>query len=184
MSCGRCYGWRPVRLPHPIAFVPGGDNATWPGQFMGVGTINVTRSLVNCCGTPTGISNSSPSMGGTSAMISRTPNMDADQTGNLANARRDCEDRLNAAVTFGSDIGRLSFNVGTGFRTAADDYVDSVTIAAVTGMGGATVGFAWCDNGDDTDGAYPKRHDRMDHWCEVLARRHHAGYHLQQHGMR
>ena len=123
-------------------------------------------------------------MGGLSAMVSYAPNMDADQAGNLANARRDCEDRLNAAVTFGSDIGRLSFNVGTGFRTAADDYVDSVTIAAVTGMGGATVGFAWCDNGDDTDGAYPKRHDRMDHWCEVLARRHHAGYHLQQHGMR
>ena len=141
-------------LPRPIAFVPGGVNATWHSLFMGVGTINVTHSEVNYCGTPTGISYSTPSMGGLAAMVSYAPNMDADQTGSLANASRDGEDYLNAAVTFGSDMGGMSVNVGAAFQTAADDYVDSVTIAASAGMGGATVGFSWYDNGDNTDGTY------------------------------
>ena len=141
-------------LPRPIAFVPGGVNATWHSLFMGVGTINVTHSEVNYCGTPTGISYSTPSMGGLAAMVSYAPNMDADQTGSLGNASRDGEDYLNAAVTFGSDMGGMSINVGAAFQTAADDYVDSVTIAASAGMGGATVGFSWYDNGDNTDGAY------------------------------
>ena len=141
-------------LPRPIAFVPGGVNATWHSLFMGVGTINVTHSEVNYCGTPTGISYSTPSMGGLAAMVSYAPNMDADQTGSLSNASRDGEDYLNAAVTFGSDMGGMSVNVGAAFQTAADDYVDSVTIAASAGMGGATVGFSWYDNGDNTDGTY------------------------------
>ena len=135
-------------LPRPIAFVPGGVNATWHSLFMGVSTVNVTHSEVNYCGTPTGISYSTPSMGGLSAMVSYAPNMDADQTGSLANASTDGEDYLNAAVTFGSDMGGMSVNVGAAFQTAADDYVDSVTIAASAGMGGATVGFSWYDNGD------------------------------------
>ncbi len=141
-------------LPRPIAFVPGGVNATWHSLFMGVGTINVTHSEVNYCGTPTGISYSTPSMGGLSAMISYAPNMDADQTGSLSNASRDGEDYLNASVTFGTDMGGMSVNVGAAFQTAADDYVDSMTIAASAGMGGATVGFSWYDNGDNVDGAY------------------------------
>ena len=102
-------------LPRPIAFVPGGVNATWHSLFMGVGTINVTHSEVNYCGTPTGISYSTPSMGGLAAMVSYAPNMDADQTGSLANASRDGEDYLNAAVTFGSDMGGMSVNVGAAF---------------------------------------------------------------------
>ena len=48
----------------------------------------------------------------------------------------------------------MSVNVGAAFQTAADDYVDSITIAASAGMGGATVGFSWYDNSDNTDGAY------------------------------
>ena len=84
--------------------MPGGVNATWPSPFLGVGTINVMHSVVSCCGAPTGISYSAPSMGGMSAMISRAPNMDADQTGGLANASHDGEDYLNAAVTFGTDM--------------------------------------------------------------------------------
>lgn len=141
-------------LPRPIAFVPGGVNATWHSLFMGVGTINVTHSEVNYCGTPTGISYSTPSMGGLAAMVSFAPNMDADQTGSLSNASRDGEDYLNAAVTFGSDMGGMSINVGAAFQTAADDYVDSVTVAASAGMGGVTVGFSWYDNGDNVDGTY------------------------------
>jgi hypothetical protein len=141
-------------LPRPIAFVPGGVNATWHSLFMGVGTINVTHSEVNYCGTPTGISYATPSMGGLSAMVSYAPNMDADQTGSLANASRDGEDYLNASVTYGADMGGMSINIGAAFQTAADDYVDSVTIAASAGMGGATVGFSWYDNGDNVDGTY------------------------------
>ncbi|MCY3703435.1 MAG: porin [Rhodospirillales bacterium] len=141
-------------LPRPIAFVPGGVNATWYTLFFGVGSNNVTHSEVNYCGTPTGISYSTPSMGGLSAMISYAPNMDADQTGSLSNASSDGEDYLNAAVTFGSDMGGMNINVGAAFQTAADDYVDSVTIAASAGMGGATVGFSWYDNGDNPDGTY------------------------------
>ena len=171
-------------LPRPIAFVPGGVNATWHSLFMGVGTINVTHSEVNYCGTPTGISYSTPSMGGLAAMVSYAPNMDADQTGSLSNASRDGEDYLNAAVTFGSDMGGMSVNVGAAFQTAADDYVDSVTIAASAGMGGATVGFSWYDNGDNTDGTYRSGTTGLDRWREVLARRHHTGHHLQQPGMR
>ena len=64
------------------------------------------------------------------------------------------EDYLNASVTFGTDMGGMSVNVGAAFQTAADDYVDSVTIAASAGMGGATVGFSWYDNGDNVDGTY------------------------------
>ena len=135
-------------LPRPIAFVPGGVNATWHSLFMGVSTVNVTHSEVNYCGTPTGISYSTPSMGGLAAMVSFAPNMDADQTGSLGNAGTDGEDYLNAAVTFGSDMGGMNFNIGAAFQTAADDYVDSVTIAASVGMGGGTVGFSWYDNGD------------------------------------
>ena len=78
---------------------------------MGVGTINVTHSVANCCGTSTGISYAASSMGGRSAMISRAPNQDADQTGNMANASRDGEDYLNAAITFGPDMGGMSVNI-------------------------------------------------------------------------
>lgn len=135
-------------LPRPIAFVPGGVNATWYTLFFGVGSNNVTQSEVNYCGTPTGISYSTPSMGGLSAMVSYAPNMDADQTGSLANASTAGEDYLNASITYSSDMGGMNINVGAAFQTAADDYVDSITIAASAGMGGATVGFSWYDNGD------------------------------------
>ena len=140
-------------LPRPIAFVPGGVNATWHSLFMGVSTVNVTHSEVNYCGTPTGISYSTPSMGGLAAMVSFAPNMDADQTGSLGNASTAGEDYLNAAVTFGSDMGGMSINVGAAYQTAADDYVDSITVAGTAGMGGATVGVSWYDNGDNVDGA-------------------------------
>ena len=165
--------------------MPDRDGATWYSLFMGVGTINVTHSVANCCGTSTDISYTAFSMGGMSAMIIRASNIDADQTGNLANAGRDGDDCLNAAITIGSRMGRMSANVGAAFRTAADDYVDSVTIAASAGIGGATVGCFWNDNDDNTDGAYRSGTTGwMDHWREVLARRLHAGNHLQQLGTR
>ena len=170
-------------LPRPIAFVPGGVNATWHSLFMGVGTIIVTHSEVNYCGTPTGISYSTPSMGGLAAMVSYAPNMDADQTGSLANASRDGEDYLNAAVTFGSDMGGMSVNVGAAFQTAADDYVDSVTIAASAGMAARPSGSPGTTT-VTTRTVSTEAARRMDRWREVLARRHHTGHHLQQPGMR
>ena len=48
----------------------------------------------------------------------------------------------------------MSSNIGAAFQTAADDYVESVSFAANAGMGGATVGFSWYDNGDASNGAY------------------------------
>ena len=135
-------------LPRPIAFVPGGVNATWHGLFMGVSTINITHSEVNYCGTPTGISYATPSMGGLTAMVGYAPNMDADQTGSLANASTAGEDYVNAAVTYGSDLGGMSLTIGAAYQTAADDFVDSLTIAASVGTGGATLGVSWFDNGD------------------------------------
>ena len=135
-------------LPRPIAWVPGGVNATWHSLFMGVGTINVTHSEVNYCGTPTAISYATPSMGGLTAMVGYAPNMDADQTGSLANASTAGEDYLNAAITYGTDMGGMSLNIGAAYQTARDDYVDSGTIAASIATGGATFGVSWFDNGD------------------------------------
>ena len=140
-------------LPRPIAFVPGGVNATWHSLFMGVSTVNVTHSEAFYCNTPTGISYATPSMGGLTAMVGYAPNTEADQTGSLANAEGG-ENYLNAAATFGSDMGGMNFNIGAAFQTADDDYVDSVTVAASVGMGGGTVGFSWYDNGDANNGAY------------------------------
>lgn len=51
-------------------------------------------------------------------------------------------------------MGGMSVNVGAAFQTASGDCVDSVTIAASTGMDGATAGFSWYDNGDNVDGTY------------------------------
>lgn len=79
------------------------------------------------------------------------PKMVADQTGSLANASRDSVDDLDAAVTFGSDMGWINIKVGAAFQSEADDHVGSVTIAASAGMDGATVGFSWYDNGDNVD---------------------------------
>jgi len=139
-------------LPRPISYVPGGVNATWHSLFMGTGTVNVTHSEAQYCNTPTGISYSTPSMGGLTAMVGYAPNTNADQTGSLNNAGTDGEDYLNAAVSFGSDMGGMSVTIGAAFQTAADDYIDSLSIAGQVGMGGATVGVSWYDNGDPGEG--------------------------------
>ena len=135
-------------MPRPIAFVPGGVNATWHSLFMGTKTVNVTHTEVSYCGTPTAISYATPSMGGLTAMVSYAPNTDADQTGSLANASNDGEDYLNTAVAFSSDMGGTSITIGAAYKTAADDYYDSMYLAGTIGVGGATLGMQWHDNGD------------------------------------
>ncbi len=137
-------------MPRVIAFVPGGVNTTWYGRFAGIDLENGTFSESNYCGTPTGISYSTPSMGGLSAMVSFAPNKNADQTTALKDAGSDAENYMAAAAKFSSDMGGMSVNLGASFQTAEDDAVDSVAIAATVGMGAATVGFSWYDNGDVT----------------------------------
>ena len=141
-------------MPRVIAFVPGGVNATWYRHFAGLWGDggNVTFSESNYCGTPTGISYSTPSMGGLSAMVSYAPNMDADQTKGLMNADGP-NDYFAVAGKFSSDLGGMSVNLGASYQQASDDLLESAAIAATVGMGGATVGFSWYDNGDDVDGA-------------------------------
>ena len=73
-------------LPRPIAFVPGGVNATWYSLFTGFNYINVVFTESNYCGTPSAVSYATPSIGGLSAMITYAPNMSANQTTGVAGA--------------------------------------------------------------------------------------------------
>lgn len=143
-------------MPRPIALVPGGVNATWHSLFMGTSTANVTHSEYGYCSTPTAISYATPSMGGLSAMVTYAPNTDADQIDPIGDATgaSNAEDYMAVAGSFSTDMGGMSLAVGAAFQTASDDMVDSVTVAGTVGMGGATVGFSWYDNGDffDNDG--------------------------------
>ena len=75
-------------------------------------------------------------------MVGCAPNTSADRTGSLRNTEGG-ENHLIAIVAFGSGIGGMSINIGAAVQTATDDYVDSVSIAASAGMGGATVGSSW-----------------------------------------
>ncbi len=138
-------------MPRPIALVPGGVNATWHGPFMGTSTSNITHSEYGYCATPTAISYSTPSMGGLSAMVTYAPNTDSDQIVSVGTARKgstNAEDYMAIAGTFSTDMGGMSLNLGAAFQTAADDMIDSVTVAGTVGLGGLTVGASWYDNGD------------------------------------
>ena len=142
-------------MPRPIAFVPGGVNATWYRHFSGLwGELsNVTFSSSNYCGTPTGISYSTPSMGGLSAMVSYAPNYEADQTQSLANAG-DNEDYMAMAGKFSSSMGGMDINLGASYQTGSDNFMDALGVAGTIGMGGATVGMSYYDNGDRSNGNY------------------------------
>ena len=135
-------------LPRPVAFVPGGVNATWYTLFSGVASMNGTFSETNYCGTSESVSYQTPSMGGMSAMVTYAPNMGATQGVTLRNAvGSGAEDYVSAAAAFSSDMGGMSLNIGGAFQTAADDAVDSQSVAATVSVGGATIGAAWFDNG-------------------------------------
>lgn len=139
-------------LPRPIALVPGGVNATWHGAFMGSATSNITHSEYGYCATPTAISYSTPSMGGLSAMITYAPNTDSDQIVSVGGARKsntNAEDYIAIAGKFSTDVGGMNLNIGAAFQSAADDMIDSVSVAGTVGMGGLTVGASWYDNGDN-----------------------------------
>ena len=136
-------------LPRPIAFAPGGVNATWYTLFSGVASMNGTFSETNYCGTSESVSYQTPSMGGISAMVTYAPNMGANQGVTLRNAvgAGSAEDYVSAAAAFSSDMGGMSLNIGGAFQTAADDKVDSQSVAGTVSVGGATIGATWFDNG-------------------------------------
>lgn len=137
-------------LPRPVALVPGGVNATWYTLFSGITSMNGTFSETNYCGTSESISYATPTMGGLSAMVTYAPNMGANQGTTLRNAvaAGGAEDYVNVAGKFSSDMGGMSLSIGAAFQTAADDAIDSQSIAGTVGVGGATLGAAWFDNGD------------------------------------
>ena len=143
-------------MPRPIALVPGGVNATWHGPFMGTKTTNITHSEYGYCATPTAISYSTPSMGGLSAMVTYAPNTDSDQIVSVGAARKsstNAEDYMAIAAKFSTDMGGMNLNLGAAFQTAADDMIDSVTVAGTIGVGAMTVGASWYDNGDPVETA-------------------------------
>lgn len=141
-------------MPRVIAMVPGGVNATWYTLFSGLSDYapggNVTFSEANYCGTSESISYQTPSMGGLSAMVTYAPNMGSTQAQGLKDADADgsVEDYLAIAGKFSTDMGGMSLNVGASFQTAKDDRIDSMSVAGTVGIGGATVGASWYDNGD------------------------------------
>ena len=144
-------------LPRPIAFVPGGVNATWYSLFTDFDFMNVVFAESNYCGTPTAISYATPSLGGLSAMITYAPNMGASQTTGVASADDDdgnIPDYVSVAGSYSSDIGGMSLSIGGAFQTSGTSRdgseIDSQSIAGTVGMGGATLGAAWHDNGGDT----------------------------------
>ncbi len=149
-------------LPRPIAFVPGGVNTTWYSLFTGItdsdgqgASMNVVFSETNYCGTSESVSYSIPSVGGLSAMVTYAPNMGATQGTTVRNASADSAnmpDYINIAGTYSADMGGASVSVGAAMQTSgtADNggEIDSQSIAGTVGMGGATLGAAWFDNGD------------------------------------
>ena len=144
-------------LPRPIAFVPGGVNATWYSLFTNFDYINVVFAETNYCGTSTAVSYATPSMGGLSAMITYAPNMGANQSTGVGDAVDDDgnkPDYVSVAGSFSTDMGGASLSIGGAFQTSgtANDgsEIDSQSIAGTVGMGGATLGAAWHDNGGDS----------------------------------
>ena len=139
-------------IPRVIAMVPGGVNATWYTLFSGISGWapggNVTFSESNYCGTPESVSYSTPSMGGLSAMVTYAPNMGSTQAQGHKDAQESAEDYFAAAGKFSGDMGGVGVDLGASFQRANDDRIESVSVAGILSMGGASIGLSWYDNGD------------------------------------
>ena len=141
-------------MPRVIAMVPGGVNATWYNLFSGISGWapggNVTFSESNYCGTSEGVSYSTPNMGGLSAMVTYAPNMGSTQAQGLKDAddADSAEDYFAAAGKFSGDMGGIGIDLGASFQRAKDDRIESVSVAGILSMGGASLGLSWYDNGD------------------------------------
>ena len=147
-------------LPRPIAFVPAGVNFTWYTLFSGFSSQNGTFSESNYCGTSEAISYATPTMGGLSAMVTYAPNMSANQGVSIGNAVRNVNadglttnmpDYVAVAGSFSTDMGAANIAIGASFQTSganeAGAEIDSQSIAGTFGMGGASFGASWFDNG-------------------------------------
>ena len=141
-------------LPRPIAFVPAGVNYTWYTLFSGFDSMNATFAETNYCGTSEAISYATPSIGGMSAMVTYAPNMSANQGTTIGNAvamAGNKPDYVAVAGAFSSDMGGANISLGASFQTSGEDSegakIDSQSIAGSVGMGGATLGASWFDNG-------------------------------------
>lgn len=141
-------------LPRPIAFVPGGVNATWYTLFTKFNTMNGVFTESNYCGTSEALSYATPGIGGLSAMITYAPNMEANQGTTVANASKSATnkpDYVAIAGTFNSDMGGMNLSIGASYQTSGDDMrggkIDAQAVAGTVGFGAATVGFAWFSNG-------------------------------------
>ncbi len=147
-------------MPRVIAMVPGGVNATWYTLFSALTAYipsgNTTFSEANYCGTSESISYQTPTMGGLQAMATYAPNMGSTQAQGLIAAQGAAEDYFAVAGKFSTDMGAMSLDLGASFQNAKDDRVDSVSVAGIVSVGGASVGASWYDNGDaspmDIDG--------------------------------
>lgn len=142
-------------LPRVIAFVPAGVNFTWYTLFTGFDSMNATFAEANYCGTSEAVSYATPSMGGLAAMITYAPNMSANQGTSIKNADAmdgNKPDYVSVAGNFSSDMGGANISLGAAFQTSGEardgSSIDSQALAGTVGMGGATLGASWFDNGD------------------------------------
>ncbi len=148
-------------LPRPIAFVPGGTNATWYTLFTAFETGNSVFTESNYCGTSEAISYATPTISGFSAMVTYAPNMGVNQGTTIKNATDGGEnkpDYVAAAAKFAADMGGVDLALGASWQTSDDDTmgneIDSQSVAGTVGLGGGTLGAAWFDNGDGDYSGY------------------------------
>ena len=101
--------------------------------------------------TPTGISYSTPTVGGLVAMVTFAPHSESNPTNQISDAMAssdNAENYMAAAVRYSGNMGGMDIALGVGMQTAEDDMVDAVAATATLGFGGLTVGAGWHDNGD------------------------------------
>ena len=108
--------------------------------------------------TPSGITYSTPTMGGLVARVTYAPHSGANQSNQIANIldpdhddydEDNAENYMAAAVSYSGNMGGMDIALGVGMQTAEDDMVDSIAATGSLGMGAATVAASWHDNGDD-----------------------------------
>lgn len=149
-------------LPRPLNFGP--VDSTYYTKFSGIGIVNTVFAEANYCGTPTAVSYTTPSVSGFKAMVTYAPNTGANQATDIITGTQATEakpkrgadskpDLMAVAASFSSSMGGMNINLGASYQTSDADRngmeIDSMAAAGTIGMGGATVGASWFDNGDN-----------------------------------
>ena len=142
-------------LPFPL-LTPDSPHWTHHTMFAGLDPENPFGLWPFFGWTPSGITYSTPTMGGLVARVTYAPHTKAYQNNQITDAIGDednAENYMAAAVSYSGSMGGMDVGLGVGMQTAEDDAVDSIAATATLGFGAATVAVAWHDNGDDgTDG--------------------------------